>query len=351
MVEPIVGNSESTTSLKSQIERIAMAEVNTLITGETGVGKELVVKHLYDKSKRAGKPFIKINCAALPETLLESELFGYKKGSFTGAEQESKGKFELANGGVLFLDEIGDMAVGLQAKILHVLQDGYFTPIGSGECLKTDVWCISATNRDIQQEIEIGNFRQDLYYRLSVVGLHIEPLRNRVEDIPQLLNYFLNKYSKKLESKKPPELNVDLLEKLNEHSWPGNIRELQNYTKKYIFLGENNIDLTPPTPVTKIIASNNDNTTFFEEPVDIKNIDLKKMGKKARDREEKRIINYVLRETGWVRTDAAKILKISYKTLLNKIDKLEISPPYKTYNNILGSPKPDIFDSHRLKVV
>ena len=175
--------------------------------------------------------------------MLESELFGYKKGAFTGADQEGKGKFELANGGALFLDEIGDMAIGLQAKILHVLQDGIFTPIGSKEGVKSDVWCLAATNRNIKEEIKSGNFREDLYYRLNTVELNIKPLRKRPEDISHLLQYFQKKYLKELGSAEPQILNDDLLARINYYNWPGNVRELQNFVKRYILFGDKEVDL------------------------------------------------------------------------------------------------------------
>jgi transcriptional regulator with PAS, ATPase and Fis domain len=337
--------------MRSLIGRIAKANVNTLITGETGVGKELVAKHLYHKSNRDGKPFIKINCAALPDTLIESELFGYKKGAYTGADREGKGKFELANGGVLFLDEIGEMATDLQAKILHVLQDGFFTPIGASECVQSDVWCIAATNRNIQAELEIGNFRQDLYYRLSAVGLHIEPLRKRPEDVIPLLNYFLEKYSKELDSGESPALSDNLLERVHYHKWPGNVRELQNFVKRYILLGENEVDLPNPETDSFINAIGSEQNNYHAKPLDVDNINLKNMARKAKDREEKRIISYVLNKTEWNKSTAAKILKISYKTLLYKIDDFKIHPKKINDIKVIGFPKSNYLEHPNSELV
>jgi len=344
MLPPLVGVSPNIIRLKSLIDRVAKANVNTLITGETGVGKELVAEHLYHKSNRDGKPFIKINCAALPDSLLESELFGFKKGAFTGADREGKGKFELADGGVLFLDEIGEMAAGLQAKILLVLQDGHFTPIGSSECVRSDVWCIAATNRNIQKELEAGNFRQDLYYRLNAVRLHVEPLREKPEDIIPLFNHFLEKYSTEFEPEKPPALSDNLLARVNYHKWPGNVRELQNFVKRYILFGENEVDLLYPEADSLKNAIDSNQISYYAKPLDIDNIDLKKMALKAKSREEKRIISYVLSKTDWNKSSAAKILRISYKTLLYKIADFEISPPKNNGTKVIGFPKYTILE-------
>lgn len=340
MVRPIIGDSPQTIRLRAQIDRIARAEINTLVTGETGVGKELVVRHLYHKSKRLGKPFIKINCAALPDTLIESELFGYKKGSFTGADQEGKGKFELANGGVLFLDEIGDMAIGLQAKILHVLQDGYFTPIGASESFKSDVWCIAATNRNIEQEVEIGNFRKDLLYRLNTVSISVEPLRDKPEDIPQLITYFYDEYTREIDTKQCPPLNDELIKRFKALSWPGNVRELQSAVKRYILIDDYVVekesqadDKVVPLDIKNVRDDLSD--LFFDED----NIDLKVIGKEAKHNAERIVITYVLNQTDWNKTDAAKILRISYKSLLNKITDFKIMPKVDYENKIISFPR------------
>ena len=187
---PIIGVSKNIESIRELISHVADTGLNVVISGESGVGKEIVAQNLYQSSPRYKKPFIKINCAALPEGLLESELFGYEQGAFTGAGRRRRGKFELAHGGVLLLDEIGDMSLPLQAKLLHVLQGGTFAPLGSEKEVKTDVWVIASTNHELEKDIVTGMFREDLYYRLNIIKIHIEPLRNRPSDIPPLIEYF-----------------------------------------------------------------------------------------------------------------------------------------------------------------
>ena len=192
---PIIGVSPAIERIRDLIDHVADTGLNIVISGETGVGKEVIAQNLYQKSPRRGKPFVKVNCAALPEGLLESELYGYERGAFTGAEQKRRGKFELANGGVLFLDEIGDMPILLQSKLLHVLQSGEFAPLGSEKEFKTDTWLIAATNHDLEDEIKNQKFREDLYYRLNIIKISIPPLRERVEDIPHLINYYIDVYT------------------------------------------------------------------------------------------------------------------------------------------------------------
>ena len=213
-------------------------EFNVIVCGETGVGKELVVTQLVQKSPRRGKPYVKVNCAALPDTLLESEMFGYERGAFTGAIRTRRGKFEQAHGGVLFLDEIGDMSLPLQSKLLHVLQGGDFSPLGSEKQVQTDVWVIAATNRNLAADVERGNFRDDLYYRLSTITITIQPLRNRPEDIPALLDYYIRKFSAELGRKEKTVLSQEAFTRLCAYPWPGNVRELQNVLQRIIVLGE-----------------------------------------------------------------------------------------------------------------
>ena len=191
----LVGVSQNIRRIRELIGQVAETGFNVIVCGETGVGKELVVSNLYQRSNRLGQPFIKVNCAALPDTLLESEMFGYERGAFTGAIRTRRGKFEQANGGVLFLDEIGDMSLPLQSKLLHVLQGGDFTPLGSEKPLQTDVWVIAATHRDLERDVERGHFRDDLYYRLSTIRISVAPLRNRPEDVPLLIDYYIKKYA------------------------------------------------------------------------------------------------------------------------------------------------------------
>jgi transcriptional regulator with PAS, ATPase and Fis domain len=299
-----------------------------------------VVSSLYQKSNRLGKPFVKVNCAALPDTLLESEMFGYERGAFTGAVHTRRGKFEQANGGVLFLDEIGDMSLPLQSKLLHVLQGGDFTPLGSEKPVQTDVWVIAATHRHLEGEVAQGRFRDDLYYRLSTISITIEPLRNRPEDIPVLVDYYVKKYSQELGGKTVAPLSRETFAKLSSHAWPGNVRELQNVLQRIIVLGESEeaIDsmlATAPRGFSAGPASSAAGASRAAGPVfagsrdglDLSDLSLKKIRKKAMSQVERELINHVLIKTGWNRSKASRILKISYKTLLQKIGELEIAPP------------------------
>jgi len=338
----LIGISKNIVRIRELIKHVAGTGLNIVISGETGVGKEVVAQKLYESSPRKGKPFIKINCAALPEGLLESELFGYERGAFTGAERKKRGKFKIAHEGVLFLDEIGDMSVSLQSKLLHVLQSGEFAPLGSEKEIKTDTWVITATNHDLEQDLKNGNFREDLYYRLNIIKIHISPLRERVEDIPLLIDYYIKIYNSQFVRKNLIKPNKNVMEKLVSYHWPGNVRQLQNILKRSIVLNdwekiieeftssidnakENSIasELPPEkfTPVADFINFEGKNSP------DLASFSLKKIKKNITNKVEKEIISYVLDKTGWNRSNAAKILKISYKTLLYKISDFNISPP------------------------
>jgi len=341
MKPTIVGVSKNINRIKELIDQVADTGLNTIVYGETGVGKELVVQNLYQKSTRMGKPFVKVNCAALPDTLLESEMFGYEQGAFTGAERRKRGKFEQASGGVLFLDEIGDMSLPLQAKLLHVLQGGDFSLLGSEKTVKMGAWVIAATNHELENDMANGDFREDLYYRLSTIKIHIEPLRNRPEDIPHLIDHYVKMYTAQFDGKELLTPSPETIEKLTTYHWPGNIRELQNVLKRLMILGngEDNLDdmlmgnLNQPR-AAGIPKSANQSATPMDilgfdssAPPDLSSLSLKKIKKKAMDRVEKEVIAYVLEKTGWNRSKATKILKISYKTLLYKIKDLGIKPP------------------------
>ena len=341
MKPTIVGVSKNINRIKELIDQVADTGLNTIVYGETGVGKELVVQNLYQQSTRTGKPFVKVNCAALPDTLLESEMFGYEQGAFTGAERRKRGKFEQASGGVLFLDEIGDMSLPLQAKLLHVLQGGDFSPLGSEKTVKMGAWVIAATNHELENDMANGDFREDLYYRLSTIKIHIEPLRSRPEDIPHLIGHYVKMYTAQFDGKELLTPSPETIEKLTTYHWPGNIRELQNVLKRLMILGngEDNLDdmlmgnLNQPR-AAGIPKSANQSATPMDilgfdssAPPDLSSLSLKKIKKKAMDRVEKEVIAYVLEKTGWNRSKATKILKISYKTLLYKIKDLGIKPP------------------------
>ncbi|MGD8522880.1 MAG: sigma-54 dependent transcriptional regulator [Desulfobacterales bacterium] len=341
MENQIIGVSQNICRIRDLIDQVADTGLNTIIHGDTGVGKELVVQCLYQKSNRIGKPFVKVNCAALPDSLLESEMFGYEQGAFTGAERRKRGKFEQAHGGVLFLDEIGDMSLRLQSKLLHVLQGGDFTPLGSEKTVKTDTWVIAATNHELETDMRNGEFREDLYYRLSTIKIFIEPLRNRPEDIPYLIDYYIKEYADQFDGKKLARPSSKTIDKLLSYTWPGNVRELQNILKRIMILGEDEetIDdllsgagkrenaagvqsaLAQPSIPIELVGLNGENAA------NLSSLSLKKIRKKALDRVEKEVITYVLEKTGWNRSKATKILNISYKTLLYKIKDLGIVPP------------------------
>jgi transcriptional regulator with PAS, ATPase and Fis domain len=335
----LIGVSANIARVRDLIQRIADTELNTVVFGDTGVGKELVVKRLYQKSDRNGGPFVKVNCAALPDTLLESEMFGYERGAFTGAQRKMRGKFEQANRGVLFLDEIGDMSLSLQAKLLHALQDGEFIPLGSERTVKSNAWVIAATNHDLAEDLRVGKFREDLYYRISMASINIDPLRKRPEDIGPLISYYTEQYVSELKASQPLNLNKNLMDKLTAYHWPGNVRELQNVLRRIIVLGEGEESIDTMIPITNHRRNVGDDrkdagTTpkFIKfsglngQQLDLSDLSLKKFKKQVADQVEKDVISYVLEKTGWNRTRATQILKVSYKTLLTKIKELELTP-------------------------
>ena len=338
MKAELIGVSENICKIRELIRKVAEVEISAVVCGETGVGKELVVQSLHQKSKRAGRSIVKVNCAALPDTLLESEMFGYERGAFTGAQRRMRGKFEQAHNGVLFLDEIGDMSIGLQSKLLHALQDGMFTPLGSERGVKTDAWVIAATNHDLDKDLKTGKFRQDLYFRLNCITIHIEPLRKRPEDIPLLIEHYGKKYASTYNGNRPKALSPRIVDKLVAYHWPGNVRELQNVLKRLMVLGVSfeNIDemltggsnypagskLTAPTLslLTEYLNSNGGQMPALSD------LSLKQIRKEAGNRVEKAVISYVLDKTGWNRSKTSQILDISYTSLLCKIKELDVSP-------------------------
>jgi transcriptional regulator with PAS, ATPase and Fis domain len=344
--QPIIGVSNAILKIKELINHVAATGLNILITGETGVGKDLIAHNLYTSSPRADSNFIKVNCAALPETLLESELYGFEKGAFTGAHKNRPGKFQAADKGVLFLDEIGDMTLSLQSKMLHVLQTGEFSPLGSNQEFKTDIWVIAATNHQLEEKIINKEFREDLFYRLNIIKIDVPPLRERPEDIPPIFEYFFKKYSSKYSNIKVEKPERPIFERLLKYHWPGNIRELQNCIKKQMVLNDwdkvlselfnNSATGTNKKNQFSILPDNSSDTTsaFLSEFINfskssgnlIEDISLKKIKKQACDKIEKEVISYVLSKVAWNRSKASKILKISYKTLLYKINELNINP-------------------------
>ncbi len=232
---PIIGDSVPMRALRQQLSLMAPTNGRVLIYGESGVGKELVAHAIHAMSHRAREPFVDVNCAAIPEELIESELFGHRRGSFTGANEDKIGKFQKADGGTLFLDEVADMSLKTQAKVLRALDEQRIEPVGAGGSTKVDVRVVAATNRHLEEEVERGNFREDLFYRLNVVPFHVPPLRDRVEDIPILVDHFLNQFTQAY-SRKPKELSSDAYQLLRDYHWPGNVRELRNLMERIVIM-------------------------------------------------------------------------------------------------------------------
>jgi two-component system response regulator AtoC len=365
----LFGNSEKMAEVRDLIERVADTDVTVLVRGESGTGKELVARALYASSLRRDKPFVKVNCAALPTELLESELFGFERGAFTGAIQHKPGKFEFANHGTMFLDEIGDMSPPLQAKLLQVLQDGEFSRLGGKHDMRVDVRVIAATNRDLDGAVAEGQFREDLFFRLNVVSINLPPLRERREEIPILTQYFLKKYS--VQYNKPyTEVSTETMRLFMDHDWPGNVRELENLIKRTVVLGTE-------APIRKEIqhgiamaahrvqyptAAHPSSTNAHQTPVnghpaglghpafvrangshasavatapapaapptpaeiaiaaaEAGNYSLKDISREAARQAERELILKMLQQTRWNRKETAEILGISYKALLYKI--------------------------------
>ena len=333
METEIIGESQNTRRVLELINQVAGSCLNTVVCGETGVGKELVVKLLHQKSRMSQGPFIKVNCAALPDTLLESEMFGYDQGAFTGAVRKMRGKFEQAKEGVLFLDEIGDMSIVLQSKLLHALQDGEFVPLGSERSVKSNAWVITATNHELEEDLKVGKFRADLYYRICTVKIHIDPLRDRPEDIPLLISYYTKKYAAQLNRKQHSSISNETIAKLTAYHWPGNVRELQNVLKRIIVLGEEEDSIDKRLNVPNNSRHNGIVPNFMSgfgingHKIDFTDFSLKKYTKQVSGQVEKNAISYVLNKTGWNRSKASRILEVSYKTLISRIKELEIKPP------------------------
>jgi two-component system, NtrC family, response regulator AtoC len=365
---------------RALVERIADADVPVLLLGESGVGKEVIAREIHERSRRRNRPFIKVNCAALPAELLESELFGHERGAFTGATAEKPGKFELADQGTIFLDEIGEMAIRLQAKLLQVLQDEEFFRVGGKKSVRVDSRVVVATNRELEREIELGNFREDLYYRLNVVAIRVAPLRERREDILPLVEYFLQKYGRRYKST-VAELPAEVVKAFMEYDWPGNVRELENMVRRMVVLkdplivldevrGRSSLGLDvrrpslptayggepyggsvsskePHIPVNVVDVPVNDvprvpSAVQYANPFDMpqpppppltvpeNELSLKDIGKRAAMLAEREAILAMLQRTAWNKRKAASKLKISYKALLYKIKESGIIDPRST---------------------
>ncbi len=297
-------------ALRERLAKIAGANVPVLIQGESGTGKDIIARMIHTASPWKTGPWVKVNCPAIPGTLLESELFGYEKGAFTGAFGMKPGRVEMAHRGTLFLDEISELDMSLQSKLLQLLQDGQFCRIGAQEDKKVEVRVVCATNRKLEEEIANGTFRADLFYRINVVNLHMPPLRERVSDLPDLIDYFLEYYNRKFNSRAKP-LSADLMNALKKYHWPGNVRELENLIKRYVILGTEEAisgDLRPQQQ------------DFFSTDIAVDGpISLKKITRQAVHELERKIILKVLQHHHWNRKQAARALNISYRALLYKI--------------------------------
>jgi len=300
--------------IRQQIFQVAPVDVPVFISGESGVGKEVVARMIHLRSARRQQVFVKVNCAALPGELLESELFGYEPGAFTGAVRAKPGKFELANKGTIFLDEIAEIPPHLQAKLLHVLQDNQFSRLGGRATVQVDVRVLAATNVHVQEAMKSGKFREDLYYRLSVLSLHIPPLRERTDEIPMLFRHFLAKHSEKFQ-KAVPEPSTHLMEAAMRYPWPGNLRELENFVKRYVILEDDDGSLRELLEMTE----SQQRISPREDAAPPREQGLKALVRNLKDEAEMEAIADALEKTNWCRKDAAKMLGISYKALLYKM--------------------------------
>ena len=354
------GNSEKMRNIATVVEQVADSDVTVLIRGESGVGKELVSRAIHQRSTRKNRPFVKVNCAALPAELLESELFGHERGAFTGAATTRIGKFEQADTGTLFMDEIGEMKPALQAKLLHVLQDAEFTKLGSNKRINVDVRIVAATNRDLEKMMLSGEFREDLYYRLKVIELTVPALRERLDEIPTLTDFFTARYSKKYNRPLKP-VSDQLRQLFLQYEWPGNIRELENMIKRVVILQDEHLVIreiehnmqrvanmavaaaapayaavgmpsgigggpigyapAPPVAEPEPLETADDLEPVVEETGG----SLASVAKAASIKAERAAIEQTLRQVHWNRRKAAQILGVSYKTLLNKIKECGIS--------------------------
>lgn len=307
----VFGRSPLMRQVRLKLEKLAATNVPVLIRGESGTGKEIICRLIHRHSPWNEGPFVKVNCPAIPGTLLESELFGYEQGAFTGAYGSKPGRVELAHRGTLFLDEIGELEPALQAKLLQLLQDGQFSSIGAQEDKRVEVRVICATNRNLEHEIESGAFRQDLFYRINVLSLTLPALRERVEDLPELTRHFIDHYNREYNCRAKP-LSAGMMQLLQAYHWPGNIRELENLVKRYVILGMEQA-------ISEGLTAREEMDTFNPRIPEDGNISLKKLTRQAVREVEGKVILKVLEAKNWHRKEAAKALNISYRALLYKI--------------------------------
>ncbi|HHL71481.1 MAG TPA: sigma-54-dependent Fis family transcriptional regulator [Bacteroidetes bacterium] len=315
--ENIIGRSEPMQRVFKTIRKVAQSDATVLIRGESGTGKELVARAIHYNSKRSEKPLVEMSCASFPETLLESELFGYEKGAFTGATGRKAGRFELANGGTIFLDEIGEITGSVQTKLLRVLQEKEISRLGGTEAIKVDVRVVTATNRDLEKALADGSFREDLYYRLNVIPIVLPPLRDRKDDIPLLVDHFIRKYTRQ-NNREPMEITESALELCMKYHWPGNVRELENAIENAVVLGEGSQILPENLPIH----------LSARDAGSVSNIELLfNAGETFREKvefAEKLVLEEAIRKAGGNKSEAAKRLDISLRTMRYKIKKYNL---------------------------
>lgn len=321
-------DSSALAAIRRLLEQIASTDVTVLVQGESGTGKEVVARELHAISPRNAEPFVKVNCAALPGELLESELFGYEAGAFTGAVRRKHGKFELAGRGTIFLDEIGEMSAALQAKLLHVLQDGTFSHLGGNEELSAEARVITATHRQLEDMVREGSFREDLYFRLNVVNVRIPPLRERRDEIDSLVAVFLTRFSSRYQ-KQPRKLSKQLVSLFDRHPFPGNVRELENLIKRIVVLeSEDSVIQELLAHAARPVGDGESelDQVLAELEASAGEVPLKEVGRRAALAAEREAISRTLYQTDWNRRRAAELLHVSYKTLLSKIRECEVEP-------------------------
>ncbi len=315
----LIGSSEKMEQLKEQIKIAGPSSSRVLISGENGTGKELVARSIHNESPRRGKPFVEVNCAAIPDTLIESELFGHEKGAFTGATAMKRGKFEQADGGTIFLDEIGDMSLATQAKVLRVLQEQEFQRVGGAKTIRVDVRVIAASNKNLKEEIKKGNFREDLFYRLNVIPLHVPPVRERKEDMPFLVEHFLMEFSREY-GIKPKKIAEDVIKAFQEYNWPGNVRELKNIVERLMIMTK-----SPVVAISDIPKSLKSDISLLDASAhEAKRYDS---FKDAVNDFEKEYITAILSENEWNISKTADVLQLDRSHLHRKIKALDIIFP------------------------
>ena len=321
---PLLGHSAPMRVIREMVEQVAPINTTILFRGESGVGKDLVARAVHAASPRADGPFVKVNCAALPAGLLESELFGHEKGSFTGASRRKLGMFELANGGTIYLDEIGELPLALQAKLLHVVQDLQFSRIGGGETILVDTRIMASTNRNLELALSRGEFREDLYYRLNVVEIHVPPLRERREEIPVLTSIFLERFNR--EYRQSRQFLPETLALIANCPWPGNVRELENFVHRFVVLGNAERSHQELEAALRAIRRSDPAVAPAPPPEPAPSPStadltrgLRAIARSAAREAEGKALREVLDRVRWNRVEAARILKVSYKTLLSKI--------------------------------